>query len=71
MKLHTYVYYVIIKDEPQTTGFHNRDVVATVRPGAAMDHDGDKVVHPIWVDGIVGLNMRISKLYCTSFNLCG
>ena len=55
MKLHTYVYYVIIKDEPQTTGFHNRDVVATVRPGAAVDHDGDEVVHPIRVHGVVRL----------------
>ena len=52
-----YVYYVVIKDEPQSAGFYNRDVVSTVRPGAAMDHDGDKVIHPFWVHGVVRLNI--------------
>lgn len=52
-----YVDYVVIEDEPQPAGFYDGDVVSTVRPRAAMDHDGDKVIHALWVHGIIGLNM--------------
>ena len=30
--------------------------MSTVWPGTAMDDDGDKVIHPIWVHGVVRLN---------------
>ena len=49
----TYVYYVIIKDEPEPVGLDNRDVMASVRSRTTMDDNGDQVVHSVRIEGVV------------------
>ena len=51
----TYINNIVIEDEPESAGLNDRNIVTPIRAGSAMDDDGDEVVHPVRVNGVIGL----------------
>ncbi len=51
----TYIDDVVIEEKPESVALDDADVVAAVRPRAAMDDDSDQVVQSLWVHRVVRL----------------
>jgi hypothetical protein len=50
-----YIDDVVVENEPEAGRFDDGDVVAAVGARPAVDDDGHEVVHPVGVDGVIGL----------------
>jgi hypothetical protein len=57
----TYIDNIVVKDEPESARLDDRNVMTPIRAGSAMDDDGDEIVHPVRVYGVIGLKRNSQK----------
>ena len=62
----TYIYNIIVKEEPEAVTLDYADVMASVWAWPTVHHNCHQVIESLWVESIIRLKVKHQEVICVA-----